>query len=156
MTPARKREEEIARSWVTLQRNWWSYEVIQDACEKHPLRAWRILVRLSSVIDSADLISVYGAGPLEDFVRAHAPQFIDELEALASRNPIFRRAIRLVWLPRAVDDTSKRLFALGCKPLEVSIAPWQTAPPKPRVASKRPARRSTPLRRSARVKPLDR
>jgi hypothetical protein len=80
--------------------------------------------------DTAGLVSILGAGPLEDFIRYHAPRFIGDIEKQAALSPRFRKAMRIVWLPRAVDDISRKLFALGCKPINSQVEQWQTAPPQ--------------------------
>ncbi len=74
-----------------------------------------------------ELVNDLGAGPLEDFVRAHAPRYIGQIERRASEHVRFRRAIQWVRLPRARDRVSQRLFALNCQPIDGGLAVWQRA-----------------------------
>ncbi len=115
----------VARAWVRVQRNWWAYGQVQAAVENHPRRAWALLGHLADLAASDELVDDLGAGPLEDFVQAHAPKFIGQIERRAVEHDRFRRALRSVRLPRGTDPVSRRLLALGCRPIEGGLAPWQ-------------------------------
>jgi hypothetical protein len=115
----------VARAWVKLQQNWWAYNDLQDAVENRPRTAWLLLGHLADLASTPELIDDLGAGPLEDFVRAHAPKYIGQIERLAAKHDRFRRAIRSVRLPRASDPVSQRLLALGCRGIEVNLEAWQ-------------------------------
>jgi hypothetical protein len=120
------RDERLVRTWIRIQRDWWAWEEIERAGRKSPQRAWRLLGRLSELATTATLIRDVGAGPLEDFIRDHAPRFIGEIERRALRQPRFRRALRSVRLPMARDQVSARLFALGVEPVKTDThAKWQ-------------------------------
>jgi hypothetical protein len=118
----------LARAWVHVQKNWWAYDEVQDAVENHPRKAWALLSALADLAASDELIDDLGAGPLEDFVRVHAPKFIGQIEQRAAEHERFRRALRSVRLPRANDPVSRRLLALGCRPMHSGgLEPWQRA-----------------------------
>lgn len=117
----------VARAWIQLQRSWWAYNEVQDAVENHPRKAWLLLGRLTDLAATRELVNDLGAGPLEDFVRAHAPKYIGQIERRASEDERFRRAMGAVRLPRARDPISQRLFALKCRPIDGGLAPWQRA-----------------------------
>lgn len=114
-----ERDERAVRAWNQLQRNWWAHAEIFAACDKQPRRAWRLLGRMADLASTSELVADLGAGPLEDFIRNHAPQFITQIEMRAPQHPRFRRALRSVRLPRATDPVSARLFALGVEPVDV-------------------------------------
>jgi hypothetical protein len=120
-----ERYEGIAKAWIQVQRNWWGYMEVQHACERHPRKAWQLLCRLAELTTTDELVEDLGAGPLEDFVRYHAPAFVGQIERRAATNERFRRALKIVRLPRAGDSVSRRLFALGCNPIDVPPAKWQ-------------------------------
>ena len=124
--------KQIARAWIVYQRNWWAYEKAQNLCWRHPVKAWDLLQHLLELADTKEMILDIGAGPLEDFIRYHAPSYIKRIEALAAKNNRFRKALRIVWIPAGNDDVTKRLVNLGCIPLE------------PKKNKKSPTRRSTP------------
>lgn len=120
-------DDRLARAWIRFQRNWWAFEETFEVCGKHPRRAMRLLVRLTELANTDELVRDIGAGPLEDFIGDHAPKFIAQLERTAIQKPRFRRALRSVRLPEAKDSVTLRLFALGCSPVEgVRKNKWQT------------------------------
>ena len=112
--------KQIAQAWIVYQRNWWAYEKANTLCWRHPVKAWALLQQLLELADTKDLILDVGAGPLEDFIRHHAPSYIQRIESLAANNIRFRKALRNVWIPASNDDVSRRLVNLGCIPLEPS------------------------------------
>ena len=119
-------DERIVQAWNLLQKNWWAHEKVFGACEKQPQRAWRLLGRMAELASTEDLVGDLGAGPLEDFVRLHAPRFIGQIERRAKENPRFRRALQKVYLPAANDIVSSRLFALGVISVDAKHrAKWQ-------------------------------
>jgi hypothetical protein len=121
------RRLDVASAWVQLQRNWWAYDEVQDAVENRPRKAWLLLGRIADLASTRELENDLGAGPLEDFVRRHAPKYIGQIERRASEHERFRRAMGWVRLPRARDPVSQRLFALKCRPIEGDLARWQLA-----------------------------
>ncbi len=111
-------QAKVARAWVTLQRNWWAYEKVSQTCERKPKQAWPLLQALLRIANTKELIQDFGAGPLEDFIRAHGEKYIDEIEALAAQSGRFRQALRIV-LIRGLDvDLTERLIALGCRDID--------------------------------------
>ena len=133
-----KADLKLARAWRAVQCNWWAYDSLTDACEKRPRRAWRILGVLAQVADTRMLVRDLGCGPLEDFVRMHAPRYIRQIEERALSDSRFARALKHMWLPNADDGVSRRLLALGCKPIPTKPEPWQTRTPvRPRSSKTR-------------------
>jgi hypothetical protein len=74
----------------------WPVLLMEDA-----ERAWRVLLLLlvERVPDDVPLTQV-GAGPMEDFINEHAPEFVDRIEERSRRDPRFREAMAGVWLSR--------------------------------------------------------
>ena len=122
-------DDRTARAWIRLQRSWWAHDALFTACASQPKKAWRLLRRIEELATTKDLIGDLGAGPLEDFIRAHAPAFIGPIERRAAKEARFRRALRCVRLPRAEDAVSQRLFALGVEPVDVRPDGWQVVRP---------------------------
>jgi hypothetical protein len=120
-----KTDQEVARAWVRVQENWWAFNSVHDACDARPRRAWRLLDAVSRLATTPMLVRDLGCGPLEDFVRRHAPAFIAQIERRCSEDSRFRKALSHAWLPRASDSVSRRLLALGMKPIETQLEPWQ-------------------------------
>lgn len=116
-------ELRVAHSWLEVQRHWWAWEQVHRLSEGDPHAAWSLLGTLVDLADSDELLGDIGAGPLEDFVRAHATQFIRELEMKAATDPRFRRLLSNVLIPSGNDEVSRRLVELGCQPLPPKAAP---------------------------------
>jgi hypothetical protein len=114
MTP--EEQLRVARSWLEVQRHGWAWERVEHLGEGDPHEAWSLLGVLVDLADSDELLADIGAGPLEDVLRAHGAELIDEIERKAAADPRFRRALAHTHVPVA-DPVSRRLIALGCQPL---------------------------------------
>ena len=124
-----KRDLNVARAWLRIQKDWWAWDELHDACRERPDRAWRIIRAIAPLANSRDLVRDLGCGPLEDLIDYHAPTFIDRIERECATNPRFRRAMSIVWLPEATDVVSRRLIALGCRPIKAKLNAWQSKKP---------------------------
>ena len=107
----------IATAWLAVQRSWWAYDRLVTLVDKQPETALAVLESLVEQAESDDLLHDVGAGPLEDFVRAHGHRFVDRLEILAALDGRWRTAFRKVWIPDADDVLTHRLERLGCTQL---------------------------------------
>jgi hypothetical protein len=52
---------------------------------------------------------VLAAGPLEDLLRLHGSEHIDEIETLARQRPAFRLLLNGVWTTSIAQDVAERL-----------------------------------------------
>ncbi|HEX8454006.1 MAG TPA: hypothetical protein VF647_18110 [Longimicrobium sp.] len=59
--------------------------------------AWRLVLELLRTAPDDDL-GFYAAGPLEDLVRLHGAELIEDVEAEARRDSRFRWALGCIWL----------------------------------------------------------
>jgi len=105
---------EVADAWLVSYRHQWAIEERAGRCYRKPGTAWWFIKYLIQRADTEELLGHIGAGPLEDFVRAYAPEYIDRIESLARRNERFRRALQGVWFEGAKDALTQRLCKLGC------------------------------------------
>ncbi len=119
-------DDEIVRGWNRLQRNWWAYGEISEAVRLHPVRAWRLLGKMAEAATDDGLADDLGCGPLQDFIRQYGPAFIDRIERRASEQKRFAKALKSVWLPKASDTVSTRLFAIGVIAIGARREKWQT------------------------------
>ncbi|MBQ0936425.1 DUF6869 domain-containing protein [Ideonella paludis] len=112
----------LVTAWLTYQRNWWAFEALDDLIRESPVDAWETLLAL---IDSAEpeMLEQIGAGPLEDFVGAHADTYIERLEQEASTNLAFQKAMKSVWLKPGENGVVERLVILGCEVVPVNSRP---------------------------------
>ena len=100
-----------------MQCNWWAFAAVADICQQKPKQAWPLIQVLLRVAKTKELIQDLGAGPLEEFIRAHGEQFIERIEDLAAQSDRFRKALRRVWIRGRDDDLTRRLVTLGCQDL---------------------------------------
>ena len=57
-----------------------------------------MVLALVATAPDEDALAYVGAGPLEDLVKAHGDELVDELESEARQDPRFDAALRGVWL----------------------------------------------------------
>ncbi len=97
-----------------MQRAWPAYSTLSDIVRgQNKNAAWRIVAELVRTVPTP-LLQMVGAGPLEDFVKANADDYIDELERHADRSPRWRKALKHVWFRPSETAVAERLIALGC------------------------------------------
>ena len=82
----------------------------------NPETAWSLIAEAVQRSRNDRVLAFIAAGPLEDLVRLHARQFIDRIEAAASSDDRFRRAVSGVWvsdLPADLDARIERTIGPG-------------------------------------------
>ena len=62
-----------------------------------PEVAWALILEILAREPSQRAIAALAAGPLEDLIDEHGPQFIERIELLARRDPKFRHLLGGVW-----------------------------------------------------------
>lgn len=101
-----KREKESSPSfdaWIRLN----------DLVQNDPEAAWRIIQEIVR-LDQTDLILAnIAAGPVEDLLSYHGPQFIDRIEELARRDPSVKKMLGAVWRHGMAEGLWKRLKAVA-------------------------------------------
>lgn len=104
----------IATAWLEFQRCSWAYDCLLALVDEEPDTALAVLGSLVEQAESDERLQEVGAGPLEDFVRAHGDKFVDRLETCARLDGRWRTALRSVWIPDGDDALTRRLEELGC------------------------------------------
>jgi hypothetical protein len=69
------------------------WEVVQDALDRNPEEAWRIIVWAIALAKADDERSFIGTGPLEYFL-VHHPEYLERSLELGERHENFREALR--------------------------------------------------------------
>ena len=62
-----------------------------------PERAWRVILRIIAHDSSPLMLSIVGAGPLENLLCEHGSELIDIVSTEATRNSHVRQALSSVW-----------------------------------------------------------
>ena len=95
-----------ANQWAVDEVDEWVYGMSM------PERLWEF-VRAASEHDMPQrVIAVLAAGPLEDLLANHGPDYMDRVETLARQNPRFNRLLGGVWRNAMTDDVWQRVQAV--------------------------------------------
>ena len=81
-----------------------------------PEIAWELITHLIDVAPTDHAGGFFAAGPLENFLSEHGPQFIERVEERARENPIFREALRGMYPLFMTDDVWTRLQRAAGEP----------------------------------------
>ena len=118
----RKTDEEIADGYIALQHApkkakerddlFWSFEAMCDVVESEPERALELILMILSRDDSAPVVQILAAGPLEDLLARHGAAIIGKVEAAARRNPKFAFLLGGVWPSSIAKNVWRKVEAL--------------------------------------------
>ena len=78
-----------------------------------PELAWPIIEEILHIDSSDRMLAIVAAGPVEDLLAHHGAAFIERIEKLAGREPIFRKMLGGVWRSKISEDVWKRLKAVA-------------------------------------------
>lgn len=92
---------------------WWAIKKFMDLGESNPEACWLAVLGIVQQMPSEKVLSVLAAGPLEDLIDDHGPQFIDRIENEARRNSVFRTMLRNVWKSGSDDVWDRVQRAAG-------------------------------------------
>lgn len=120
-------EEEVNRltgAWIDYWERWknltraerlmddsgeWIDELISPAYDCDPEGLWQFIQTAYKREMSDRLFAVLAAGPLEDLLCDHGPDFIDRVETEARQNPRFRELLGGVWCRNMAADVWERI-----------------------------------------------
>lgn len=94
-------------AWIALQysdpNDWgddpnvWAFKQLMELAHDSSRLCWEVILGIIARDSSDHILSNVGAGPLEDLLVHHGDELIAEVEQLADRDPVFRRALFGVW-----------------------------------------------------------
>jgi len=103
----------------------WAWERVQEFVRTEPIKAWQLTIQLIAAAPDESALGFIAAGPLEDLLYARGEQFIDEVERLASSDPKFLSAIRLIAGPfTKASDVSDRIVKAAGTPIPCIDEEW--------------------------------
>ena len=70
---------------------------LDQMVDNDPVTAWDLIQKLVEKAPTDSLLALIAAGPLENLLWKHGPEFIDDVEITARQNPKFRKCLRAVW-----------------------------------------------------------
>jgi len=100
-----------------LDFDFWAWETVMDLVKNAPVEAWPLILDLVEKAPDDKVLGVIAAGEIEDFIMAHAPAFIDRIEAEARSNGRFKEALAGVWIMRLQPDLFDRVEKAAGVPL---------------------------------------
>jgi hypothetical protein len=110
--------DDLARAWIELQKMprdsdghrqlFWAHNKMWDLLRVDPNEYWLTILEILHQDKSDWIIENLAAGPLEDLLVAHGPEFIGRIEAIADE-PGVRSLAQLVWENEILDDVWRRL-----------------------------------------------
>ena len=120
MTPEEKIE--LARLWVvehSVQLESISgspslgpgYKGLSSLVESKPDEAFEVILEILLTPQSASVVSILAAGPLENLIENWGPTLIERIETEAGRNPAFRNLLGGVW-NSGTSDVWQRIEAV--------------------------------------------
>jgi hypothetical protein len=91
----------------------WSWEKLTEMCDTAPETAWSVIQEIIALDHSDQILANVGAGPFEDLMGNHGPQFIDRVEMCSRSHPAFRRMLGIVWKTAISDEVWNRIKAIA-------------------------------------------
>jgi hypothetical protein len=76
---------------------WWAIDRFFELMHEHPEDCWQAILAVLDTTNSESVLGILGAGPLEDLIHEHGPEFIDRIEFEARENPPFKALLASVW-----------------------------------------------------------
>ena len=111
---------DVVEAWLRDDSTW--IDLIPTFTDD-PAEGWATLCDLVEAAPDDENLRFLGASALEEFLKMCGEEYVSEVEAYAAKTSKFRVALESVWLPaRNPSPATKRLLALGCKPIDVAPA----------------------------------
>jgi hypothetical protein len=105
----------VASAWLGhCQQPDWLFGWVMDLSHDHPSDAQLIIKALVEAARSEKELALIGAGPLEDLLANHGEEVITWVEAEATSNPGFWRALRCVWRSSIANEIWEWLAPVLC------------------------------------------
>ena len=76
---------------------WWAIDKFFELVPEQPQDCWQAILAVLDRTSSEKVLSTLGAGPLEDLIHEHGPEFIGNIEFEARENPPFKELLARVW-----------------------------------------------------------
>ncbi len=91
--------------------DFWAWEVVRNLIADDPPEAWRLVLELVYKAPDDRVLCAIAAGELEEFVLAHAADFIDRIEEEAGANSKFKSALSYLYVWKLAPDLFDRIEA---------------------------------------------
>src|SRR6476646_10358489 len=95
---------DIVEDWLQHSSREDGDATMYDVVHEEPEVAWPAILQILERELTEDQIAVLAAGPLEDLLALHGPEFIDRVESEAARNPRLNHLLGGVWQNRMLQE----------------------------------------------------
>lgn len=104
--------EDAERGSPEYESNWWAVEQVMDwHLDGEGELLWRFITAAYKRNPSDKVVGALAAGPLEDLLAKHGPEFIERVEELARRDPQFNYLLGGVWRSSMPEEVWQRVQA---------------------------------------------
>ena len=91
--------------------DFWAWEVVRNLVTDDPSEAWLLILALLHTAPDDGVLGSVAAGELEEFVLAHAADFIDRIEEEAHADSRFKSALSYLYVWKLSPDLFDRIEA---------------------------------------------
>ena len=89
---------------------WWAIDLVMDwVTENDAVSVWNFIFAAYGKPMSDKAFAMLAAGPVEDLLADHGAAYIDRVETLARRDPLFNRLLGGVWRNSISEDVWARI-----------------------------------------------
>src|SRR5690348_6338642 len=99
----------VVKDWFEQSQRSDGDSTMYDVVHEEPEVAWPAILQILEQELTEDQMAVLAAGPLEELLSVHCPQFIDRVEGEAARNPRFNHLLGGVWKNEMEPDIWQRV-----------------------------------------------
>ena len=99
----------VVKDWLEQSQRSDGDSTMYDVVHEEPEVAWPAILQILQQELTEDQMAVLAAGPLEDLLVVHGPEFIDRVESEAARNPRFNHLLGGVWKNEIEPDIWQRV-----------------------------------------------
>ena len=113
----------IANAWIEFERlpqgsaereaQFWAFVRLSELVRDAPETAWQVITAIWQRDSSEVLLADLAAGPMEDLLALHGGWFIDRIETLARKEPIFKKLLGSVWKSDIADEVWRRIQSVA-------------------------------------------
>src|SRR5690349_8430056 len=100
---------EVVEDWLQQSSREDGDATLYDVVCDEPEIAWPAILQILERPLTDDQVAILAAGPLEDLLAFHGPEFIDRVEREASQNPRFNHLLGGVWQNRMLPEIWERV-----------------------------------------------
>ena len=112
-------EEQLINAWIALQhsdkssaeydKHFWAVDDVWQLSRKFPDICLEFINEVRRRDGSELILACLAAGPLEDVLVNYGSQIIEQIEALARKDPQFKKLLGAVWRNNIAEDVWVRI-----------------------------------------------